>query len=64
MVDHAMYNKIISLLRAKGEPLTQKEIADGLSEINRAILLGYLRCLVDLGKIRMKASGKANIYYL
>jgi len=59
-----MYKDIIALLRAKGEPLTQKEIADGLGEINRAILLGYLRCLVDLGKIKMKASGKANIYFL
>lgn len=64
MVKTTMHKDIIALLRAKGEPLTQKEIADGLGDINRAILLGYLRCLVDLGKIKMKPSGRANIYFL
>ncbi len=56
--------KIISHLRKSGEPLTQKELSRMLPNMNRAVLLGYLRCLVDLGKIRSKDSGKAKIYYL
>jgi hypothetical protein len=61
-----MYNKIITLLKNKGQPLTQAEIASSLRSlnINRAILLGYLRCLSDLGKIKSKDSGKAKIYFL
>ena len=56
--------KIIAYLRKKGEPLTQREVSQGISGINRAVLLGYLRCMVDLGKIRSKNSGKAKIYFL
>ncbi|MFH0711667.1 MAG: hypothetical protein V1889_00920 [archaeon] len=56
--------KIVSFLGKKGEPCTQKEIAVALPEINRAVLLGYLRCLVDVGKIKSKDSGKAKVYYL
>ena len=56
--------KIISHLRKSGEPLTQRELSRMLPNMNRAVLLGYLRCLVDLGKIRSKDSGKAKIYYL
>jgi hypothetical protein len=56
--------KIVAYLKKRGEPLTQREIAIGLPGINRAVLLGYLRCLVDLGKIKSKDSGKAKIYYV
>ncbi|MCR4284637.1 MAG: hypothetical protein NUV97_01170 [archaeon] len=56
--------KIIAALKTGGAPLTQKEIADKVGDINRAVLLGYLRCLVDLEKIKAKDSGKAKIYYL
>lgn len=58
-----LYKKVIGVLR-KGEPCTQREIAGELSDINRAVLLGYLRCLVDIGKIKSKDGGKAKIYYL
>jgi predicted transcriptional regulator len=56
--------KIVAFLEKKKEPCTQKEIAVALSGINRAVLLGYLRCLVDVGKIKSKDSGKAKVYYL
>lgn len=56
--------KIIGFLKKKGEACTQKEISMGLPNVNRAVLLGYLRCLVDLGKIKSKDSGKAKIYFL
>jgi len=59
-----LYEKIIAFLKKGGEPCTQKEIALGLVGINRAVLLGYLRCLVDVGKVKSKDSGKAKIYYL
>lgn len=58
-----VYEKIIVYLKEKGEPCTQKDIA-GIVSMNRAVLLGYLRCLVETGKIRSKDSGKAKIYFL
>jgi hypothetical protein len=59
-----MHKKIINLLKERSDPLTQMEVSNALPDVNRAILLGYLRCLVDMGKIKSKNSGKAKIYYL
>jgi predicted transcriptional regulator len=59
-----MYKKIIKTLKEKDGPITQKELSTKLPEINRAVLLGYLRCLSDLGKIKSKEIGKAKAYYL
>ena len=59
-----LHKKIVNFLRNSGEPCTQKDIANGLPSMNRAVLLGYLRCLVDIGKVKSKDSGKAKIYYL
>lgn len=59
-----LYQKIVGFLRENGGPCTQREIAMALPSINRAVLLGYLRCLVDVGKVKSKDSGKAKIYYL
>jgi len=56
--------KIISVIKTGGAPLTQKEISTKVGNINRAVLLGYLRCMTDLGKIKSKNSGKAKIYFL
>jgi len=56
--------RIISELKKRKEPLTQREITKKISKINRAVLLGYLRCLADLGKIKSKRSGKTIIYYI
>ena len=58
-----MHKKIIEILR-NSEPLTQKELSKKLPDINRAVLLGYLRCLTDLKKIKSKDSGKAKIYFI
>jgi len=58
-----LYKKIVSVLKESDGPCTQKEISSALPGINRAVLLGYLRCLVDVGKIKSKDSGKAKIYY-
>lgn len=55
--------KILSILRERKEPMTQKEISEKVN-MNRAILLGYLRCLVDLDLIKSKNSGKAKIYFV
>jgi hypothetical protein len=59
-----LYKKIIDYLHDDGEPCTQKDIATALPKMNRAVLLGYLRCLVDTGKIKSRNSGKTKIYYL
>jgi len=59
-----LYEKITAFLKKEGEPCTQKEIVAVLPGINRAVLLGYLRCLVDVGKIKSKDSGKAKVYFL
>ena len=59
-----LYEKIVGFLRKDGGPCTQREIAGGLSGINRAVLLGYLRCLVDVGKVKSKDSGKAKVYWI
>ena len=59
-----LYEKIVAYLREDGGPCTQRDITGGLPAMNRAVLLGYLRCLVNVGKIRSRDSGKAKIYYL
>ena len=56
--------RIVVFLRESGAPCTQKEIAQSLPSINRAVLLGYLRCLVDVGRVKSKNIGKAKSYYL
>ena len=56
--------KIIAYLKKDGGPCTQRDITGALPAMNRAVLLGYLRCLVDVGKIKSRDSGKAKIYYL
>jgi predicted transcriptional regulator len=58
-----MEKKIISLLKEKG-PCTQMEVSKGVGKINRAVLLGYLRCLCDLKKVRSKRVGKALVYFI
>ena len=59
-----LYKKIVEILRKRGEPLTQKEIDGTLPRINRAVLLGYLRCLSDVGMVRSKDSGRAKVYFV
>ena len=58
-----LYEKIVGFLEKSDGPCTQKEIAGALPGINRAVLLGYLRCLVDVGRIKSKDIGKAKSYY-
>jgi len=59
-----LYDQVIDFLKKDDGPCTQREIAMALPAMNRAILLGYLRCLVDSGKIRSKDNGKAKAYFL
>jgi predicted transcriptional regulator len=59
-----LYKKILTILKKKKNPCTQAEIAKEIGEINRAILLGYLRCMVDLGRIKSRMGGRTLIYYL
>ncbi len=59
-----LHEKIVAFLRKDGGPCTQKEISGALPGINRAVLLGYLRCLVDVGEVKSKDSGRAKVYYL
>ena len=56
--------KVVAFLKKDGGPCTQREIGMALPSVNRAVLLGYLRCMVDSGKIKSKDSGKAKVYYL
>lgn len=61
MVDY-WYKKITNILNA-GTPLFLAEIRTELNKPDRAILLGYLRCLVELRKIKSKNQGNSIIYY-
>lgn len=64
MVYHTLKKEVIDILKKEGT-CTRKEIARGLkARPNRAILMGYLRCLVDLKIIESKDAGKAKIYFL
>jgi len=56
--------EILVILKKRG-PCSRSEISRELKiKPNRAILMGYLRCLVDLGVIDSKDAGKAKIYFL
>jgi len=46
------------------EPHSQREISEKIGEMDRAILMGYLRCLVDLGILESKYMGRTKIYFL
>lgn len=59
-----MYRKILTYMQGNKEPCTQLEISEAIPKMHRIILLGYLRCMVDMGVIKSKKSGKALIYYV
>jgi predicted transcriptional regulator len=64
MVDR-LYSKILNILKKDKECCTQTEIRRKLrKDVDRAILLGYLRCMVDTGKIKSKQTGKAKGYFI
>jgi len=63
MVYYKLQDKIIKILQ-NGESYSQQQISLKIDKINRAILMGYLRCLVDSGKIKSKDVGKTKIYFL
>jgi len=64
MVYHTLKEEIIEILKKEGA-CSREEIAKKLkTKPNRAILMGYLRCLADLGMIISKDVGKAKIYML
>jgi predicted transcriptional regulator len=64
MVYHTLKEEIIEILKKEGA-CSREEIAKKLkNKVNRAILMGYLRCLSDLGAIFSKDAGKAKIYLL
>jgi len=61
---YSLKEEIIRILR-KESACSRSEIAGNLkSKPNRAILMGYLRALVDLGVINSKDIGKAKLYFL
>jgi len=59
-----LHKKIIEVLKKAKAPHTQAELARKIPKTNRAVLLGYLRCLSDLGLIKSKLSGRTLVYYL
>ena len=64
MVYHSLKEEVVEILRKEGA-CSREEINKKLKEkVNRAILMGYLRCLSDLGIIFSKDAGKAKIYFL
>ena len=64
MVYHTLREEVIDILKKEGAS-TREEIAAKLKEApNRAILMGYLRCLVDLDIIESKDVGRAKLYFL
>ena len=64
MVYHSLKEEILEILRKEGT-CSRGEIASNLKDNpNRAILMGYLRCLSDLGIIGSKDIGRAKIYFL
>lgn len=54
---------IIEDLVSKGEPLFHHEITKKFEKYDKAIISGYLRCLVDLGMITSKKRGNSIVYY-
>jgi len=64
MVYHTLKEEVIEILKKEGA-CSREEISSKLKEKpNRAILMGYLRCLSDLEIIISKDVGKAKIYFL
>tara|TARA_Y100000034_G_C6792835_1_gene355111 strand:- start:198 stop:407 length:210 start_codon:yes stop_codon:yes gene_type:complete len=64
MVYHSLKEEVIEVLKREGSS-TREEIASKLSENpNRAILMGYLRALVDMGVIESKDVGRTKLYFL
>ncbi|MBR9704684.1 hypothetical protein GOV12_04680 [Candidatus Pacearchaeota archaeon] len=64
MVYHSLKEEIVAILKKEGV-CSREEINSKLKEKpNRAILMGYLRCLSDLGIIISKDIGKAKVYFL
>ena len=61
---YSLKEEIIRILKKEGA-CSRSEIAKNLkSKPNRAILMGYLRALVDLNIISSKDIGKAKLYFL
>ena len=64
MVYNSLKEEILGILKKEGAS-TREEIVARLKEApNRAILMGYLRCLVDLDIIESKDVGRAKLYFL
>ena len=63
MVDYTKIYAVIENLVGQGEPLFQHEVVKKLEKYDKAIISGYLRCLVDLGRIQSKKKGNSIIYY-
>lgn len=64
MVYHTLKEEVVGILKKEGAS-TREEIASKLKENpNRAILMGYLRCLVDVDVIESKDVGRAKLYFL
>tara|TARA_Y100000034_G_scaffold133581_2_gene199441 strand:+ start:716 stop:925 length:210 start_codon:yes stop_codon:yes gene_type:complete len=64
MVYHSLQEEVVGILKKEGAS-TREEIASKLKDNpNRAILMGYLRCLVDLGIIESKDVGRTKLYFL
>ena len=62
--DNSLREEIVGVLK-KESACSREEINKNLKEKpNRAILMGYLRCLSDLGILISKDVGKAKIYFL
>jgi len=64
MVYHSLKEEVVEILKNEGAS-TREEIASKLKDNpNRAILMGYLRCLADLEIIDSKDVGRAKLYFL
>jgi len=64
MVYLILKEEVVAILERE-KACSRMEIASKLKEkVNRAILMGYLRCLVDVGVLVSKDIGKAKIYFL
>jgi len=63
MVDR-IYVEQIKRIMKDGEPRSQKEIQEKIGSVDRAIFMGYLRCLVDLDIIKSKYMGRTKIYFM